>query len=311
MRLYILFSQIGVHFDPLSNTAYDFITGVREVLEPFNNYTAPTALEGPAAAPRTEAGLNIRTRDGDGQVQVYGGAAEHAVDYSQYSFYLAGQRVVEADTVNHATGLAPTEIILTCLFVFVALSFFLKSMLTPFRLLFTLVIPVGALYGIAVAVYQDGVLNFLDIPAFSNRIGAFYWDVPIIAFNLIAGLALDYDVFLITRIVEHRVAGFSNAAAIRKSIFETSRVITAAGVIMATAFSILLMAPAPAVQATGFLLTSSVLFDTFIIRTLLVPALLSLSDNWAWYPRAVPLVDLRDEFGDLIEPAIKEQQILF
>jgi uncharacterized membrane protein YdfJ with MMPL/SSD domain len=71
---------------------------------------------------------------------------------------------------------------------------------------------------------------------------------------------------------------------------------------MALAFSILMTAPAPAVQATGFLLTSAVLIDTFVIRTMLVPSLLSVfGDFLSWWPRAVQHVGLKDEF-DRVEP---------
>jgi len=100
-----------------------------------------------------------------------------------------------------------------------------------------------------------------------------------------AGLCLDYDTFLGLRILEHRIHGYSIQAAIIKSIWEVNSQIVAAGTIMAIVFAGLLTGDSLSVNEFGFLLCTSVLVDTFIVQTLLVPAIFSFGDSFLWWPR--------------------------
>lgn len=91
--------------------------------------------------------------------------------------------------------------------VFVVLAVFLKSYFVPFRLALTLLLPLAAVYGAAVLVYEKGALGFLGIAALSEQ-GGFFWYVPLLVTTIVIGLALDYDVFLVLRIMEYRKKGF-------------------------------------------------------------------------------------------------------
>eukprot|EP00511_Aplanochytrium_stocchinoi_P008169 CAMPEP_0204859358 /NCGR_PEP_ID=MMETSP1347-20130617/23651_1 /ASSEMBLY_ACC=CAM_ASM_000690 /TAXON_ID=215587 /ORGANISM="Aplanochytrium stocchinoi, Strain GSBS06" /LENGTH=167 /DNA_ID=CAMNT_0052007821 /DNA_START=834 /DNA_END=1337 /DNA_ORIENTATION=- len=106
------------------------------------------------------------------------------------------------------------------------------------------------------------------------------------------GLALDYDVFLIGRVMEHRSAGYDVRAAIVKAVAEVGSTISAAGIIMALAFSGLLLANQTAVDQMGWILSAGVLADTFIVNTFLVPALMSLADGLSWWPTKMPMENL-------------------
>eukprot|EP00996_Jenningsia_fusiforme_P005126 NODE_6036_length_613_cov_40.709220_g5632_i0.p2 GENE.NODE_6036_length_613_cov_40.709220_g5632_i0~~NODE_6036_length_613_cov_40.709220_g5632_i0.p2 ORF type:complete len:128 (-),score=18.99 NODE_6036_length_613_cov_40.709220_g5632_i0:142-525(-) len=106
--------------------------------------------------------------------------------------------------------------------------------------------------------------------------GSVQWSVPVMAFSVICGLALDYGVFLMTRIHEFRKRGFEHNASIVKGVYKTGSVITSAGIIMFIAFGGLLLSESRSLNQFGLLLCFSVLLDTFIIRCLLVPAMLTI-----------------------------------
>ena len=105
--------------------------------------------------------------------------------------------------ISTVFALFPTLIVSTVAVVFVVLAFFLKSYFVPFRLALTLLLPLAAVYGAAVLVYEKGALNFLGIDALSEQ-GGFFWYVPLLVTTIVIGLALDYDVFLVLRIMEYR-----------------------------------------------------------------------------------------------------------
>jgi RND superfamily putative drug exporter len=118
--------------------------------------------------------------------------------------------------------------------------------------------------------------------------GLLQWTIPVMAFSIICGLALDYGIFLLTRIREYRQNGFADDASFVKGVYRTGGVITSAGVIMCIAFGGLMLSKAKALKQFGLLLSFSVILDTFIIRCALVPALLSLFGKHVWWPRTVP-----------------------
>mmetsp|Transcript_12802 Transcript_12802/g.14775 ORF Transcript_12802/g.14775 Transcript_12802/m.14775 type:complete len:233 (+) Transcript_12802:2-700(+) len=187
-------------------------------------------------------------------------------------------------------GLFPTLIGTTLAAVFIVLSVMLKSAFVPIRLAFTLFLPILAVYGLAVLVYQDGILNWLS--AATTSIGGFYWYIPILITSMVCGLALDYDVFLISRIVEHRSNGYDIRASIVKASCETGGTISAAGIIMTLAFGGMLLANQSTINLSGWLLATAVLLDTFVVNTILVPALMSLGDNVAWWPMKMPMENM-------------------
>jgi uncharacterized membrane protein YdfJ with MMPL/SSD domain len=78
--------------------------------------------------------------------------------------------------------------------------------------------------------------------------------------------ALDYDIFLISTVLERRLEGHTDRSALVRGMVSTGHIITAAGIIMAVAFSGLLFSSELALNQTAFLLVASVLLDTFVVR---------------------------------------------
>jgi uncharacterized membrane protein YdfJ with MMPL/SSD domain len=224
-------------------------------------------------------------------------AAQAGERIGMFQLHLSGYKPSEYDTIQDARSKFPLMLGLTTATVLVAVAILLQSVFVPVRLLLTLIFPMAATFGLAVLVYQDGALNFLGIRNVSNATGAFYWDIPIFAFIVLLGLALDYDVFIISRIIEYRVEGYTNEAAIALGLYDTAPIITAAGLIMAITFGSLLVMDSGAVQQTGWLLVTSVLLDTFLVRSFIVPCVMSFADKIGWWPRRVPQYNLKDADG--------------
>jgi uncharacterized membrane protein YdfJ with MMPL/SSD domain len=241
------------------------------------------------------------------------------------TLHLAGYKASETDTIDATQAKFPLMLGLTTTLVLVVVAVLLRSAFVPFRLLLTLILPMAATFGLTVLVrrylmlllltlvilssshlapttlpqvYQKGILEWTGIDAFAPASPrAQYWDVPIFCFIVILGLALDYDVFLISRIAEFREQGFRNSAAVIRGLYATGPIITAAGVIMALSFGALLTLKSDASHAVGWLLVTSILIDTFIVRSLIVPCVMAGADRIGWWPRQVPRDNLLDVDG--------------
>merc|ERR1712224_1164561 len=110
------------------------------------------------------------------------------------------------------------------------------------------------------------------------------WIVQPTIFPLMVGIALDYDIFLVGRIVELRSAGMSTRDAILFGVASTGTIITAAGIIQALAFFGLLLSSILVLNQLSFFLFFAVLFDTFVVRTLVVPSIMYWLGEANWWP---------------------------
>ena len=118
------------------------------------------------------------------------------------------------------------------------------------------------------------------------------------SFSILVGLALDYDIFLMSRVVEFRKLGWSDRASVCLAIEKTGSIITAAGVIMSVSFAGLLLPKSTVLNQYGFSLFVGVVLDTFIVRTVVVPVIFTAFDidkvikQFNWYPTIMPPVIL-------------------
>ncbi|CAK9015042.1 Probable transport protein MmpL10, partial [Durusdinium trenchii] len=212
-------------------------------------------------------------------------------DGQTVQLFLNGFQVGPNAIQRQVFGVYPTLCAVTLGGVFLALGFLLRSYFVPLRLILTLFLPLGAVFGLAVLVYQDGILEWTGWASLSRQNG-FFWSTPLLVITLVSGLCLDYDVLLISRIMEHRSGGYDIQAAIVKAVCETGGTIAAAGTIMFCAFGGLLLSEQAIIDHVGWLLSTSVLLDTFVVNTILVPALISVGDRFAWTPTKMPMHNL-------------------
>jgi uncharacterized membrane protein YdfJ with MMPL/SSD domain len=158
--------------------------------------------------------------------------------------------------------------------IFMVLALLLRSLVAPLYLLATVVLSYAATMGITVAVFQ-GILGDPGIT---------FWLAPFL-FVILVALGADYNIFIMSRIREEADAGHEIHIAVSRGITLTGRVITSAGLILAGTFAALLLAPLPNLRQIGFGVTIGILIDTFVVRSLLVPATTMLLGRWAFWPR--------------------------
>jgi uncharacterized membrane protein YdfJ with MMPL/SSD domain len=146
----------------------------------------------------------------------------------------------------------------------------LRSWIIALMAIGTIGISIGWAWAVTYLVF-DGVLGF---PLF------FY--VRTILFILILGLGIDYNIFLLTRVREERVRGRSAGDAAVEAVARTGGIITAAAVILASAFGALMVGEFTLIRAIGFSVAVAVLLDAMVVRTYLVPASLQLLGERVW-----------------------------
>eukprot|EP01065_Artemidia_motanka_P035247 TRINITY_DN43154_c0_g1_i1.p1 TRINITY_DN43154_c0_g1~~TRINITY_DN43154_c0_g1_i1.p1 ORF type:complete len:1076 (+),score=413.39 TRINITY_DN43154_c0_g1_i1:79-3228(+) len=177
-------------------------------------------------------------------------------------------------------------VILGVVAVIIALIF--RSVLVSARLILTVCYTVAVTFGVAYYVFQTTAFEWL-FPFLTDFKGdALSWFVPPLAVSITMALGLDYDIFLLVRIVELREFGYSDPAAILKGVYKSGGIISGAGIIMAIAFGGLMASQMEALNQFGVILVVSVLLDTFVIRTMFVPAAMFLLGRWNWWPRKMP-----------------------
>jgi RND superfamily putative drug exporter len=188
------------------------------------------------------------------------------------------------------------------LLVVVGLAFLLlllvfRSLLVPLKATLGFLLSVAATFGAVVAVFQWGWLS--DLFGVSET-GPIMSMLPVLLIGILFGLAMDYQVFLVTRMREEFVHGMPAKAAVVSGFRHGARVVTAAAIIMISVFGGFVFSGEPLIQSIGFALAFGVLVDAFIVRMTIVPALMSLVDKAAWWlprwlDRILPNVDVEGE----------------
>lgn len=147
---------------------------------------------------------------------------------------------------------------------------------------------VAAAFGVVVAIFQWGWgSEFLGL----GRAGPIEPFLPVIMVSVLFGLSMDYQVFLVSRMYEEWLETGDNRRAVRVGLAETSRVINSAAVIMISVFLAFVLSGDRVIAMFGIGLAAAVALDAFVLRTLLVPALMHLlgGANW-WLPRGLDRV---------------------
>ncbi|MEV6395723.1 MMPL family transporter [Streptomyces sp. NPDC051907] len=180
---------------------------------------------------------------------------------------------------------------------FLLLMVVFRSVLVPLKAALGFLLSVVAALGAVVAVFQWGWLGSLFGV---EQTGPIMSMMPIFMVGVVFGLAMDYEVFLVTRMREAFVHGERPGEAIVTGFRHGARVVTAAAVIMMAVFSGFIGSSEQMVKMIGFGLAIAVFFDAFVVRMAVVPAVLALLGDKAWWlprwlDRALPNVDVEGE----------------
>ncbi|CCK29484.1 Membrane protein ydfJ [Streptomyces davaonensis JCM 4913] len=172
-----------------------------------------------------------------------------------------------------------------------------RSILVPLKAALGFLLSVLAALGAVVAVFQWGWLSGL---MGVEETGPIMSMMPIFMVGVVFGLAMDYEVFLVTRMREAYVHGEKPSQAVVTGFKHGARVVTAAAVIMMAVFAGFIGSSESMVKMIGFGLAIAVFFDAFVVRMAIVPAVLALLGKKAWWlpkwlDRALPNVDVEGE----------------
>jgi RND superfamily putative drug exporter len=163
-----------------------------------------------------------------------------------------------------------------------ALLIGLRSLFAAVKAVLLNLLSVGASFGALVLVFQEGHgsrLLGLDGPT-----RAVFPIVPILSFAIVFGLSMDYEVFLVARVLEERRRGLSERSAVIEGLARTAGLITSAAAIMIAVFTAFTVGSFLVVQMLGFTLAVAVFIDATVVRMVVGPALLKLAGDWNWWP---------------------------
>ncbi|UIZ92266.1 MMPL family transporter [Corynebacterium sp. CNCTC7651] len=263
------------------------LVGVNEDL------TAAQILATPDGGPEEERTLAVAhgLRENNRQVE----------DATGVTIGLTGLTAVQMDITEELASAMPLYLGIVVGLAIILLMLVFRSIMVPLVAGLGFLLSVGAAFGLTVLVWQDGLWGLVNTP------GPILSFLPIFMIGVTFGLAMDYQVFLVTRIREHylklRRAGDPDAElhAVEEATVEGftqgARVVTAAAIIMIAVFIAFINQPLPFIQIFGFALGVAVFFDAFFVRMALVPAtmfLLGRSTWWMprWLDRILPEVDV-------------------
>lgn len=156
------------------------------------------------------------------------------------------------------------------LVVLLLLVITLRSLAAPMYLLASVVLSCAAALGLTTLVFQDILGHDIQFP------------VPVITFVLLVAVGADYNILLMSRMRENGTT--LTRAAVAEAVTLTGPVITSAGIIFASTFIALLTSPVITLAETGFAVATGLLLDTFVVRSLIVPACAALLENHNWWP---------------------------
>ncbi|WP_035200230.1 MMPL family transporter [Heyndrickxia coagulans] len=229
---------------------------------------------------------------------------------------VTGSTAINIDIADKIMDKLPVFAALIVVFAYVLLMVVFRSLLIPLKAVLGFILSMGATFGFTVYVVQDGHLQDLfGLPGPTSIL----FLLPILSLGILFGLAMDYEVFLVSKMREE----YSHTGDARKAVLagmkENGTVVTAAGLIMASVFAGFILAEDPIIKQMGISLTLGVLFDAFVVRMTLVPAVMTLLGKSAWYlpkwlDKILPNIDIEGNSIRKVEQnqsnQLKKQDIL-
>jgi RND superfamily putative drug exporter len=208
--------------------------------------------------------------------------------------FVGGDPAIFIDTLDGVVaGIAPALAVIV-ISTLILLFLFTGSVLAPFKSLIMNLFSLTASFGAMVYIFQDGHLMWL--------VGDFYapgyldCTMPIMLFCIAFGLSMDYEIFLLSRIREYYDRTGDNEHSVAMGLEKTGKLFTAASLIMASAFGVLIVSDYSLLKLYGFGVAVAVVVDAVLIRSILVPAFMRIAGDWNWWAPK-PLLTVYGRFG--------------
>jgi RND superfamily putative drug exporter len=230
-------------------------------------------------------------------VSVLRGKADDVREKTGIQAFVTGTTAVNIDTADRLSAALPKYVAVVVGLALLLLTVVFRSVLVPIKAAAGFLLSIAAAMGIVVWIFQDGHLADMFGVSQPGPIVSF---LPILLIGILFGLAMDYEVFLVSRMRE----AFVHSGRARESIVtgygHSGRVVTAAAVIMTAVFGAFVLTDDPVIKSIGLSLAVGVLADAFVVRLTLVPAVMALLGRRAWWlprrlGRVVPNLDIEGE----------------
>jgi putative drug exporter of the RND superfamily len=265
--------------------------GVAAVSEPMQNdsgevtIVSVTPTTSPASEETKELVQHLRTK------------ADEVEAKTGIQAFVTGTTALNIDTADQLSAALPKYIAIVVGLALLLLTVVFRSILVPIKAALGFMLSIAASLGLVVWVFQDGHLSGLFNVANPSPVVSF---VPILLIGILFGLAMDYEVFLVSRMRESFVHSGRAKESIVTGFGHSGRVVTAAALIMIGVFGGFVLDDDPIVKPIGLSLAFGVLVDAFVVRMTLVPAVMALLGKWAWWlprrlDRRLPGVDIEGE----------------
>ncbi|MDN6325397.1 MAG: MMPL family transporter [Corynebacterium sp.] len=215
-------------------------------------------------------------------------------DQTGGTYSITGVTPIFEDVSDRLSEVLIPYVAIVVVLAFVLLVVVFRSLWVPLIAALGFALSVAATFGVTVAVWQWGWLGITNDP---QPIISF---LPIMLIGIVFGLAMDYQVFLVTRMREGYVHGKTAGNAVSNGFKHGARVVTAAALIMISVFSAFILMDEPFIAVMGSALAMAVLIDAFVVRMTIVPAVLFLLGDRAWklpkwLDKILPSVDVEGE----------------
>jgi len=195
------------------------------------------------------------------------------------SVLVGGATAQEHDLRKAATRDTQVIIPIALVVVFLILAVLLRALLAPLLLVLSVVLSFGAALGTGIFFFN----NVFDFPGIDPSL-------PLLAFVFLVALGIDYNIFLMARVREETLR-FGTREGTLRGLAVTGAVITGAGIVLAGTFATLAVLPLVFLTEMGFIIAFGVLLDTFVVRSIIVPALAIDVGPRIWWPSALARTD--------------------
>jgi RND superfamily putative drug exporter len=212
---------------------------------------------------------------------------------------VTGATAVSVDVAASLNDAMPVYLALVVGLALLLLVLVFRSLLVPLVGVLGFLLTIGASLGATVAVFQWG---WLAAAVNLDTTGPLISLTPILVIGILFGLAMDYQVFLVSRMHEAHSHGTAPLDAIRTGFRQAAPVVVAAALIMFSVFAGFVPAGDATIKSIAFALATGILFDAFVVRMVLVPAALALLGERAWWlPRCLRWLPVLDVEGARLE----------
>ncbi|GAA1696250.1 MMPL family transporter [Microbacterium sediminicola] len=271
--------------------AFGDVAGVAEVSQAFPNEALDLAVLTitPDSSPSSDATAEL--------VQTLRAMAPAFEQAHGFTFEVTGQTALAIDISDRlAAALVPFAIVVVGLSLILLMIMF-RSIAVPITATLGYLLTVGAGLGVSTAVFEWGwAASLLGVA----KVGPVISFMPILVMAVLFGLAMDYHVFLVSRMRERYTATGDARASVTGGFAQSARVVTAAALIMFSVFFSFVPGGSAVIQPIALALAIGVLIDAFVVRMTLIPALMTLLGDHAWWlprwlERILPNADIEGE----------------